>query len=567
MNRKRWRVRPPAPPELLARFPHLSPLVVQVLHNRGIADPAEVRAFLEGAVVSENPFRLKGMNEAVARLRQAIVAGEPIAVYGDFDVDGVTATVLLVEVLASLGARVVPYIPHRVDEGYGLNSGALHRLRRQGVRVVVTVDCGVRAMGEIQEGRRIGLDLIVTDHHTVPPELPPATAVINPHQPSCPYPFKELAGVGLAYKLAQALLRTHSRVPLPGAGQAPSEEDLLDLVALGTVVDLAPLVGENRALVRRGLEVLRQARRPGLRALIARAGLEPDRVDTEALSYAIGPRLNAAGRLEHAMTSYRLLTSREPEEAARLAQELEEQNRRRQELTLEHLERAQRQAEEQLPDARLLFVAGEGFLPGIVGLVAGKLADRFYRPAVVVEVGPGESRGSARSIPGFDISAALDRCSHLLERHGGHSAAAGFTVLNEKLDELRASLQAIAAETLGHVELVPTLDIDATLPLSQATWQTLEELSRLAPFGEGNPAPVLMSPGVVVREHRVVGTGHLKLTLSDGVAVWDAIAFRQGEWAERMPQRIDVAYCLEANMWNDQQRLQLNVQDLRPAES
>jgi len=566
MNRKRWRVQPPAPAEHLARFPHLSPLLVQVLHNRGITDPAEVRAFLEGAVVSENPFRLKGMNQAVARLRQAIRAGEPIAVYGDFDVDGVTATALLVEVLASLGARVVPYIPHRVDEGYGLNSAALHRLRRQGVRVVVTVDCGVRAIREIREGRRIGLDLIVTDHHRVPPELPLATAVINPHQPGCLYPFKGLAGVGLAYKLAQALLRTHSRVPLPGAGQPPAEEDLLDLVALGTVVDLAPLVGENRALVRRGLEVLRRTQRLGLRALIARAGLEPDRVDTEALSYAIGPRLNAAGRLEHAMTSYRLLMSRDPEEAAHLARELDERNRRRQELTLEHLERAQLQAEEQLPEARLLFVAGEGFLPGIVGLVAGKLAEMYYRPAVVVEVGPEESHGSARSIPEFDIAAALDRCSDLLERHGGHKAAAGFTVLNDKLDALRVRLQEIAAEMLGALELVPTLDIDATLPLSQATWQTLEELSRLAPFGEGNPAPVLMSPGVLVREHRVVGTGHLKLTLSDGVAVWDAIAFRQGEWAERMPQRIDVAYCLEANVWNDQQRLQLNVLDLRPAE-
>lgn len=567
MTRKRWRLRPTAPADHLARFPHLSPLLVQVLHNRGITQPADVQAFLEGTAVPENPFRLKGMNEAVARLRRAIRAGEPIAVYGDFDVDGVTATTLLVEVLSSLGAQVRPYIPHRVDEGYGLNKHALYRLRKSGVSLVVTVDCGVRSVSEIEFARRIGLDVIVTDHHTVPPELPPAVAVINPHQPGCPYPFKELAGVGLAYKLAQALLRTHARVPLPGAGAPPAEEDLLELVALGTVVDVAPLTGENRVLVRRGLELLRGTRRPGLRTLMALAGLEPTRVDTEALSYAIGPRLNAAGRLEHAITSYRLMMSQEAEEAARLAQELDQQNRRRQELTLEHLERAQLMAVGQLPEARLLFVAGEGFLPGIVGLVAGKLSELFYRPAVVVQVGPEESRGSARSIPEFDISAALDRCSNLLVRHGGHAAAAGFTVANKNLEALQRSLQDMAAEALGGVELVPTLEIDATVPLSQVTWQTLNDLERLAPFGEGNPPPVLMSPDVLVRDHRLVGSGHLKLTLSDGAVVWDAIAFRQGEWAERLPRRIDVAYCLEANVWNDQQRLQLNIQDLRPAES
>ena len=567
MRSKKWHIQPSAPPDHLARFPDLPPLVVQILYNRGITEPHQVHAFLAGEFREENPFRLKGMSEAVTRLREAIRAGEPIAIYGDFDVDGVTATALLVQVLTALGARVRPYIPHRVDEGYGLNCEALSQLASQGIRVVVTVDCGVRSVEEIVHGRRLGLDIIVTDHHTVPQELPPALAVINPRQPGCRYPFEDLAGVGLAFKLAQALLRVQRRVPLPGQRAEVSEEELLDLVALGAVADMVPLVGENRTLVRRGLEVLNQARRVGLRSLMETAGVEPGGVDTETIGYVLGPRLNAAGRLDHAMASYRLLMSQTEEEAAELARDLEEKNRRRQQLTIEMLERARQEVVDRIPEAKLLFVAGSDYLAGIVGLVASKLTEEFYRPAVVVELGEEESRGSARSIPEFNIVAALDECQELLTKHGGHAMAAGFTVSNANLEPLRAQLEEIAARQLRDVELVPTLNIDVEVPLAEVNWATHALISELAPFGQDNPAPLLLSRGVAVREGRRVGENHLKLTLDDGRVVWDAIAFGQGAWAEALPSRVDVVYSLEVNEWRQGERwLQLNVRDLRASQ-
>ena len=567
MRSKKWHIRPPAPPDHLARFPDLSPLIVQILYHRGLTEPHRVRAFLAGEVGEDTPFRLKGMHEAVTRLRAAIRAREPIAIYGDFDVDGVTATALLVQVLRALGARVGPYIPHRVDEGYGLNCDALSRLASRGVRVVVTVDCGIRSIQEVAHGRWLGLDIIVTDHHTVPPELPPALAVINPKQPGCHYPFDDLAGVGLAFKLAQALLQVQQKVPLPGPQVEVSEEEWLDLVALGTVADVVPLVGENRSLVRRGLERLNQTRRMGLRSMMRAAGVEPGRIDTETISYVLGPRLNAAGRLDHAMTSYHLLMSRTEEEAAGLAQDLEEKNRRRRQLTTEMLERARQEVMDRIPEAKLLFVAGRDYLAGIVGLVASRLTEEFYRPAVVVELGEEESRGSARSIPEFNIVAALDECQEFLLRHGGHAAAAGFTVSNADLDPLHTRLREIAARQLRDVELTPTLEIDVEASLGEVNWATHALISELAPFGQANPAPLLLSRGVAVREGRRVGEDHLKLTLDDGRVAWDAIAFGQGAWAEALPSRVDVVYSLEVNEWREGERwLQLNVKDLRASE-
>lgn len=565
MNLKRWHIRPPAPAEHLARFPDLPPILVQVLYHRGLCEPADVRAFLDGSIPYGDPFRLRGMHAAVTRLRRAIQRGELIAIYGDFDVDGVTATALLVQTLSSLGARVRPYIPHRVDEGYGLNSWALEELAKAGIQIVLTVDCGVRSIEEALVAQRLGLDLIITDHHTPGDQLPTACAVVNPRQPGCRYGYDGLAGVGLAFKLAQALLRVQKQVPLPLQRIVLAEDDLLDLVALGTVVDMAPLVGENRMLVQRGLRRLNQPHRPGLISLMQVAGIQPGQINGESLSFVIGPRLNAAGRLEHALSAYELLMCQSLEEAGELARKLDEQNRRRQELTQATLDSARTQIEAQLPDARLLFVAGEDYLPGIVGLVASKLTEEYYRPAVVVEVGPEQSRGSARSIPEFNIVQALDACADLLIRHGGHARAAGFTILTKDLLALQARLQALAAEQLRDVDLMPSLEIDAELPLRQGMWSVHEALSRLAPFGTGNPAPLLLTRGAIVRERRVVGNNHLKLLLSDGLAVWDAIAFRQAGWLTDLPRRIDVVYTLEVNEWNGEKQLQLNVQDLRPA--
>jgi single-stranded-DNA-specific exonuclease len=566
MNPK-WQIAPPAPEAHLARFPQLSPLIVQLLYNRGLTAPHDVQGFLAGSHPDDNPFRLKGMNQAVTRLRQAIRGGEPVAVYGDFDADGVTATALLVDTLSALGARVKPYIPHRVDEGYGLNTDALRQLASEGVRLVVTVDCGIRSIEEVSYGRKRGLDLIITDHHSVGEEVPPALAVINPKQPDCPYSFKDLAGVGVAFKLAQALLRANRQVPVARGEVSVDEEDLLDLTALGTVADLAPLLGENRSLVKQGLERLNAAERLGVRAMIAQAGLKPGQIDATTIGFVLGPRLNAAGRLDDAITSYDLLTCSSPDQAADLARELEELNRHRQRLTVETLERAKEQVLLAGEDEKLFFAAGEDFLAGIVGLVAGRLTEEFYRPSLVVELGSEESRGSARSIPEFNITAALDQCSDLLIRYGGHAAAAGFTVANDNLKTLRKRLKELAAEQLEGVELTPTLLIDAEVELSEVDWATQALLTQLEPCGYANPAPLLLSRRAIVRDARAVGAEehHLKLTLSDDQGVKDAIAFHQGRWAGQLPHHIDVVYSLEVNEWQGEKRLQLNVKDLRPS--
>lgn len=559
---KRWRAVTQPRDQQPACLPDLPPLLAQVLCNRGITEQAAASDFLAGRVAVDDPFLLKGMDRAVPRLQRAICRREKIAVYGDFDADGVTATALLVRALSSLGARVEPYIPDRVDEGYGLNLGALRKLYLRRVRLVVTVDCGVRSVREVEQANR-HLNLIITDHHLPGDRLPPATAIIDPKQPGCSYPFKGLSGVGLAYKLAQALLAR------PPAGSQPIPdllELLLDLVAIGTVADLAPLLGENRSLVRRGLNALNEASRPGVSALMADAGLRKGEVNSAAIGFRLGPRLNAAGRLEHAMLAYDLLTKTDGLETRTLAERLGELNRRRQQLTDETVAAAEAQVLADDPEARLYLAASPEFKPGIVGLAASRLTEAYYRPSIVVELGEEESRGSCRSIPEFDITAALDECQDLLIRYGGHHAAAGFTVATSNLPALRDRLRAIAAERLAGVELRPSLEIDAELPLEEVGGPTYELLSQVEPCGAENPTPVLLSRDVEVREIRAMGADqkHLKLVLRDRRgAAWDAILFRGGHLRDQVPGRIDVAYCLLANEWNGEKRLQLEVQDLK----
>ncbi|MCX7682723.1 MAG: single-stranded-DNA-specific exonuclease RecJ [Anaerolineae bacterium] len=564
---KRWIVAPPAPASHLARFPNVHPLVVQVLYNRGITDPADAVSFLKGEGQEGNPFSLCGVGEAVTRLRRAIRAAEPIAVYGDFDADGVTATALLVQTLRELGGNAHPYIPHRVDEGYGLNKEALTHLARLGVRVVVTVDCGVRSLEEAAYARKLGLDLIITDHHSVGAQLPNAVAVVNPRMPHRPYPFGELAGVGVAFKLAQGLLRSNARAPLKKQAVSLEEEDLLDLVALGTVADLVPLLGENRSLVHRGLALINRMERPGIEALCRQSGLRDGAVNTEAISYALGPRLNAAGRMDHARIAYQLLETAYLTEAEMLAAQLDHLNQQRRRLTLEMYERAREIALAAAGGAPLLFAAAPDFPAGIVGLVASKLTDEFYRPTVIVETGPEFSRGSARSIPEFHITEALDECADLLIRHGGHAAAAGFTIATQKLERLAERLRHLAAERLVGLELTPLLSIDAEIKLSQLSWELVRQLLLVEPCGCGNPRPLFLSRNVQLRGQKCVGGEgqHLRLAFLDNGITWDGIAFKQGEWAGKLPDRVDIVYHVEINEWNGEQRIQLNIQDIRPA--
>ena len=564
---KRWRLPPEAPPSFQAALPDLNPLVRQILFARGLATPQAVRDFLAERPGNPNPFDLPQMSALIDHLRRAIRQQHEIAVYGDYDVDGITGLAVLAQVLQALGARVRPYIPHRMNEEYGLNREALANLHREGVRVVMTVDCGIRSVEEIAYGRALGLDILVTDHHSVPDALPPATAIVNPKLAGSRYPFSDLAGVGVAYRVAQALLRVARRLDQRGGSPVALEEEaLLDLVALGTVADLVPLAGENRHLVRQGLARLNATPRPGLLALFEVTGLNPGQVDSEDISFGLAPRLNAAGRLETALQAYELVTTADSARARELAQGLQATNTHRQQLTEELYDRAL-QSWPAGPDEPLLFVAGQGYHKGIVGLVASRLTEAFYRPSLVIDIDGDHCRGSARSIPEFNITAALAECRDLLTRFGGHARAAGFSLPTANLEAFRQRLLQLAHERLSGVELVPAIEVDAVCPLSAASWDTARALEQLRPFGQANPVPTLVSQGVVVREAKAVGNGHhLRLVVSDGHAVWDAIAFRQGSAWPQLPPRLDLAYNLSVRSWQGEQRLQLIVIDMRPSD-
>ena len=561
-----WLFAPPMPAALLRNFSGVHPLLAQLLWKRGLTSPDEARVFLQGPGARVDPFALKGMPEAVSRIRQALRSGEVIVVYGDFDADGVTATALLLQTLTSLGAKVRPYIPDRVSEGYGLNSAALTRLAGEGARLVITVDCGVRAVNEVVAGMAVGLDLIITDHHSVGAELPPALAIINPKQAGCASKSQNLAGAGLAFRLAQALLRTARNDRRDVRLQ---ERDLLDLVALGTVADLADLGDlENRALVREGLRVINEARRPGIRALLGVAGLAPGTVRARDVAFRLGPRINAAGRLDSAMLACRLLTSDDAAEVADLAARLQALNDERRAQTQAAQEDINQELES-LDDVKpLIFTAREGISPGIVGLVAGRLCEAWQRPTIVMEQGAQESRASCRSIPQFDITHALDQCADLLLRHGGHAQAAGFTVRNENLPALRQRLTQLAEQVLAGLALQPMLDIDAEVTAKQLGTELLDELELLEPTGFGNPQPLFLLRKARITERRLVGRygSHLKLRLAAGGGrALDAIAFRQGPQSDQLPSQVDLVFQLERNDWNGRRRLQLNVQDMRPA--
>ena len=562
----KWELPSSVPQEIRARLDYLHPIILQTLFNRGITAPEDVAEFFGHTVRPDDPFRLIGVTEAVTRLRNAIQHGRQIAVYGDFDADGVTSTAVLVQTLRALGGDVMPYIPHRVDEGYGLNVGALQWLKEQGVSTVVSVDCGIRAVEEVAFGKSIGLEIIITDHHSIGPEVPEADVVVNPKLPESKYPFRDFAGVGVAFKLSQALLRVEQQSPIARQPVTLHEEELLDLVALGTVADIMPLIGENRVLVTRGLEKLREARRPGIRALAQRSGVTPREIDATAIGFRLAPRLNAAGRLESAVLAYDLLVAPDAATAEDIAYRLDLINRQRQQLTAEAVEWATRELGDNPPED-VLFVARKELNPGIAGLIASRLKEHYFRPALVAHLDGTEARGSARSIPQFHITAALDRCSHLLVRYGGHAAAAGFTVPLENLSKLRRCLNDIASEQLKPDDMVKFLAIDAIAPLRELDYALLAKLRELEPTGAANPTPMLAIPNLLVKGQYLVGAEgkHLKLRLTDGVVTFDAIAFGQGIRSEPLPMRIDVAAYLNENVWKDRRSLQLMIQDIQPA--
>ncbi len=559
MNHYRWNLLPLVPDEHLAKTSGFSPLITQLLYNRGLTEPSQLELFITGDKrLSGDPSRLPDIQPAAARIYQALLSGENIAIYGDFDADGITGTALLVQGLSALGGRVIPYIPHRLTEGYGLKTTALENLHQQGVSLVISVDCGITALAEVKRARRLGLDIIITDHHTPLPEIPPAIAVVNPKRADSSYPFSELTGAGVAIKLLQALFQ--------GIGKEEQLDGLFDLAALGTVADMAPLQGENRYLVKQGLKLINTAPRLGIKEIISQAGLSVGSLDAESISWIIAPRLNAAGRLAHAMTSYKLLMTNSPKEAQGLAVWLEQKNGERQRLTTKTLTKAREQILAQ-GISPLLIAADSDYPLGIAGLVASRLSEEFYRPAIVIRSGEKMSSGSCRSIPQFNIIQALNQCSRLLSQFGGHSQAAGFTLPTKNLARLEHNLSQLAATALAGADLRPQLDIDAEVTLPDLSGDTFNTIQQLAPFGRGNPAPTFLSRRAEVVDCRTMGNGreHLRLKLKQGSMVWDGVAFRLGEFLAEVSPRLDIAYNLEIDRWGGQERLRLNIMDFAPS--
>jgi single-stranded-DNA-specific exonuclease len=517
-----------------AGHPRLPDLIDRLVGERGAVSPAGAEAFLRADLDGpHDPLLLPNLPAALDRIERALRAGEQIAVYGDYDVDGVTATAILVEAIGALGGRVRPYLPHRFSEGYGVNAAALSALHDDGVALVITVDCGISAAAEVAHANERGLDVIVLDHHAIPATLPDAVAVIDPKLDGCVYPCIELCAGALAYKLAGALA---ARV-----GGDYDAESHIDLAGLATICDMAPLLGENRVIARRGLAALGSTKRPGLHALARAGGFDLRSTDGDLFGYRIGPRLNAAGRLDHAYVAYELLTTRDERRAHELATELERLNRTRQAETV----RAIALAESLLLaeggcEAPLIFVGHEQMPQGIVGLVASRLAERHNRPAFVFERGDELSRGSARGIPAFDVVGALQDSARLLQRHGGHHQAGGFTVANEHLPALRERLLAHAEAALTGADLSPVVEHDGLIDLDAEAEMLLKWRNHLGPFGVGNPEPLLLAEGLTVLDARAVGDGsHLKLRLRGHGRAWSAIAFGLAAYAPAPGGSID----------------------------
>ncbi len=543
----------------------LHPLAARVLAGRELAEPERAEAFLAARVQDlPDPFSMKGMEAAVARLVRAVEAGERIACYGDYDVDGVTSTALLSGLLRAVGADVVTYVPHRLVEGYGLNEAAVTRLAAQGVRLLVTLDCGITSAPEVRAASALGVDTVVVDHHTVPVELPAAAAILNPHQAGCAYPSKDLAAVGVTFALAMALRRRlRERGRFEGRAE-PNLKDPLDLVALGTVADVVPLVGANRILVRAGLEVLARTRRPGLRELKRVAGIpEGVAVGAGQVGFRLAPRINAAGRLDDAGRGVRLLLASDPGEARALAEELDRENGARQELERAILAEALEDAAARVRDgARGLVLARDGWHAGVIGIVASRVVERFHRPAVLVALGEGAGKGSGRSIEGFHLYDALAACGEHLARFGGHRHAAGITVERERLPAFREAFEAHAGARLTDEDLVPRCRIDGWVGERDVTDRAAEDLARLGPFGAGHPEPVFALRGAAARARTVGANGaHLKLALGK----LDAIGFGMGDRLGACGGPVEAAFTIGFDEWDGARRLQLKLRDVRPA--
>lgn len=541
----------------------LSPLTIAVVLGRGVREITQARQWLfDSRDGGYDPFLMPDMERAVQRLQRAVQLGERICCYGDYDVDGITATSLYLLFLRGVGAQVGFYIPERQNEGYGLNESAVRTLAQDGVKVLVTIDCGTTSYQEIQLAKSLGIDVIVTDHHQLQGPSPPFLAFLNPHRSDCQYPFKDLCSAGLAFKVVTAYVSSFG----PGNLDVGS---LMDLVALATLADMVPLKDENRLFVRQGLDQISKGSRCGIRALRQGAGLDQECTESQ-VAFQLAPMINAAGRLDHGKLGVDLLTSSSMEHAIRLAEHLGNLNRQRRQIEGAIFKESLNMVGCQ--DSQDAVVVGKRqWHVGVVGIVASRLVERFQKPAVVIAFDEqGFGRGSVRSVQGLDICRVLDKCSDLLDGYGGHPAAAGLKIWEEKYLCFQERFSSLVAAERRDKAPSTVLDVDAQVALGQLNYRLLGELAHLQPFGVGNPEPTFMATGLRVLEQRIVGDDHLKLVVRQNHSVpFDTIGFRMGSWEgvkKLQDHPIDLAFVPERNRWKGLDRIQLRIRDLRVSE-
>ncbi len=541
----------------------LPPVIATILMNRGITEPDTFIHPTEQALL--DPFLMKGMDKATKRIIEAMDKGEKIAIYGDYDVDGITSTAIMVRFLRSHKADVMYYIPDRLEEGYGINKGAIDKIAESGVTLLITVDCGITAVGEICYAKEKGIDTIITDHHECKDEIPDAYCLLNPKQPDCPYPFKKLAGVGVAFKLLQALtikMRFHMRELI---------EEYVDLVAIGTVADVMPLVGENRIIVKRGLELLSYTMNKGVRALAEIAEINLSNVQTGTIGFMIAPRINAAGRMGDPRCAVELLLATDDMTARRYAEQLNNENRERQETEISILEEALEMIENtpSYKDDYVLVLSHDQWHHGIIGIVASKISERFHKPCILISTDETAGKGSGRSIRSFNLFKALEHCQDTLLKFGGHDLAAGLSVAPGQIDAFREKINEYAKSSLTEEDFMPLLYLDSELPAPYINMNTAERLSVLEPYGMGNASPLFFARKMMVSQIRSLSEGkHVKLTLRSGEFSIDAVGFNMGELNETLKNDdiIDIAFNLDINIYRGMRQLQVLLKDVKLSE-
>jgi len=561
---KRWVIKKELDKEKalsLAKKLNLSPLSIQFLYNRGIAEDKVEEFFHPSLKDLHNPFLMKGMKTATQRIMKAVSHKEKILIYGDYDVDGITATSVLLLFLRELGLSGYFYIPQRMDEGYGLNNEAIKKIAREGINLVITCDCGISSVKEIEYAKTLGLEVIVTDHHQVKKDLPPSLATINPHQPDCPYPFKDLAGVGVAFKLVQALAQEVSQKNL-------NIQKYLDLVAMGTIADVVSLRDENRVIVKLGLQYLEETSNIGLKALMNVVSLSGGKIKENNVGFVLAPRLNACGRLSLAKKGVKLFLSTSSEEAFSLAKALDEENRKRQQIE----RRMCKEAEKLLPkrkEDRVIVISKKDWHEGVIGLVASYIREKYFRPTIVFSSNGKTAKGSARSIPNFPIFDALKKCEDLLINFGGHKMAAGMKISVDNIEKLRKRINEVAKETISPEDLVPSYYIDACVNLDDLDEDFFDKLKCFSPYGPGNPSPLLLAKKIsILSPLQTIGKGGVKMILGSdkGKNKFEGIVFGSNNGGRKFSEnskKIDIVFTPKINKWRGKKNYQIEIKDWR----